>query len=86
MRTAKTDQTGQMPRLILVFAGRTCHFVGSIFIIAIRRTMTVTLHVNPKGIVFIFVCTCILFCNFVIVKLKFWMFFFFFYLKSALCI
>ena len=28
MRTAKTDQTGQMPRLICVFAGRTCHFVG----------------------------------------------------------
>ena len=27
-RTAKTDQTGQMPRLIWVFAGRTCHFVG----------------------------------------------------------
>ena len=23
-----TDQTGQMPRLIWVFAGRTCHFVG----------------------------------------------------------
>ena len=22
------DQTGRMPRLILVFAGRTCHFVG----------------------------------------------------------
>ena len=28
MRTAKTDQTGWMPRLIWVFAGRTCHFVG----------------------------------------------------------
>ena len=28
MQTAKTDQTGQMPRLILVFAGRICHFVG----------------------------------------------------------
>ena len=27
MRTAKTDQTGRMPRLI-VFAGRTCHFIG----------------------------------------------------------
>ena len=26
--TAKTDQTGRMPRLIWVFAGRTCHFVG----------------------------------------------------------
>ena len=28
MRTAKTDQTGHMPRLIWVFAGHTCHFVG----------------------------------------------------------
>ena len=28
MRTAKTDQTGRMPRLIWVFAGRTYHFVG----------------------------------------------------------
>ena len=28
MRTGKTDQTGQMPRLIWVFAGCTCHFVG----------------------------------------------------------
>ena len=27
MRTAKTDQTGRMPRLIQVFAGRTDHFV-----------------------------------------------------------
>ena len=23
-----SDQTGRMPRLILVFAGRTCHFAG----------------------------------------------------------
>ena len=29
-RTAKTseDQSGRIPRLILVFAGRTCHFVS----------------------------------------------------------
>ena len=25
-----SDQTGRMPRLIWVFAGRTCHFVGSV--------------------------------------------------------
>ena len=25
---SKTDQNGRMPRLIWVFAGRTCHFVG----------------------------------------------------------
>ena len=28
MRTVKTDQSGRMPRLIRVFAGHTCHFVG----------------------------------------------------------
>ena len=28
MQTAKTDQTGQMPRLVRVFVGRTGHFVG----------------------------------------------------------
>ena len=28
MRTATTDQTGRLPRLIRVFTGRTCHFVG----------------------------------------------------------
>ena len=27
MQTAKTDQTGQMPRLIWVFTGHTCHLV-----------------------------------------------------------
>ena len=27
VRTAKTEQTWRMPRLIWVFAGRTCHFV-----------------------------------------------------------
>ena len=27
-RTAKTDQTGRMPRLIRDFAGRICHFTG----------------------------------------------------------
>ena len=28
MQTAKTDQTGRMPRVIRVFAGHTGHFVG----------------------------------------------------------
>ena len=28
LTTFKTDQTERMPRLIWVFAGRTCHFVG----------------------------------------------------------
>ena len=28
VRMAKTDQTGWMPRLIWVFTGHTCHFVG----------------------------------------------------------
>ena len=35
MRTAKTDQTGRMPRLISVFAGRTCHYVS----LVMRRLM-----------------------------------------------
>ena len=30
MRTDNSDQTGRMLRLIWVFAGRTCHFVGFI--------------------------------------------------------
>ena len=38
MRTAKTDQTGRMPRLIRVFAGRTCHFVGFV----VRRLLITT--------------------------------------------
>ena len=32
IRTAKTDQTGRMPRLIRVFAGRTGHFVGFVML------------------------------------------------------
>ena len=32
MRTAKTDQTGRMPRMISVFAGRTGHFVDFIML------------------------------------------------------
>ena len=46
MRTAKTDQTGLMPRLLWVFAGHIEHFVGfvllrlkSSFIIIISETM-----------------------------------------------
>ena len=27
-----SDQTGRMPRLICVFAGRTCHFVGLVML------------------------------------------------------
>ena len=32
MGTANSDQTGRMPRLIWVFAGSTCHFVGFVMI------------------------------------------------------
>ena len=32
MRTAKTDQTGLMPRLIWVFAGCTCYFVSFVML------------------------------------------------------
>ena len=34
-----SDQTGRMPRLIWVFAGRTCHFVGFV----VRRLKWITL-------------------------------------------
>ena len=35
-----SDQTGWMPRLICIFAGRTCHFVG----FAMRRLISSSLH------------------------------------------
>ena len=39
MRTVKTlDQTGRMPRLIRVFAGRTGHFVGFVVLRLIFTT------------------------------------------------
>ena len=38
MRTAKTDQTGRLPRLIWVFAGRTCHIVGFVMMWLIYRS------------------------------------------------
>ena len=35
-----SDQTGRMPRLIWVFAGRTCHFVGFVMMrLKFRNTM-----------------------------------------------
>ena len=39
-----SDQTGRMPRLIWVFAGRTCHFVGFVMrqLIFIRKLNVVT--------------------------------------------
>ena len=36
-----SDQTGRMPRLICVFAGRTCYFVG-----LVRRWLILELHQN----------------------------------------
>ena len=42
MRTVKTDQNGQMPRLIWVFAGRTCQFVGFV----IRRLKCKVTFIN----------------------------------------
>ena len=35
-----SDQTGRMPRLIWVFAGRTCHFVGFVM----RRLIIITMN------------------------------------------
>ena len=39
-----SDQTGRMPRLIWVFAGRTCHFVGFVM----RRLMSRVVKPKPK--------------------------------------
>ena len=44
-RTAKTDQTGWMPRLIWVFAGCTGHFVGFVML---RLKYTVNDNGTPK--------------------------------------
>ena len=52
MRTAKTDQTGRMPRLIPVFAGRTGHFVvqrllcGLVCLFAARLCLLKGLFIN----------------------------------------
>ena len=43
-RTAKTDQTGRMPRLIWVFAGRTCLIVG--FVVTWLRYQYIMLLVS----------------------------------------
>ena len=43
MRTAKTDQTGQMPRLIWIFTGHTCYFVGFIIHHEAAQTSSQTL-------------------------------------------
>ena len=39
-----SDQTGRMPRLIWVFAGRTCHFVG--FVMKWLKSLVVTIISN----------------------------------------
>ena len=39
-----SDQTGQMPRLIWVLAGRTCHFVGFVM----RRLIWFRFKTSPK--------------------------------------
>ena len=39
-----SDQTGRMPRLIWVFAGRTCHFVGFVMRRLISVSMTTIMH------------------------------------------
>ena len=39
MQTEKTDQTGQMPRLIWIFAGRTGHFVS-----LVMRWLVLVMH------------------------------------------
>ena len=46
MQTAKTDQTGQMPRLIWVFAMRTGHFVGFVMLQLICLTQQAGFHMQ----------------------------------------
>ena len=48
--TAKTDQTGWMPRLIRVFAGHTGHFVGFVM----RRLILCKLYLSMKLLLFSF--------------------------------
>ena len=40
-----SDQTGQMPRLILVLAGRTGHFVGFVMLICASLAFQSTNHI-----------------------------------------
>ena len=56
-RTAKTpDQIGRMPRLIRVFAGHTCHFVGfvmrwlisKLFVLTHLKILTVIISKHQK--------------------------------------
>ena len=47
--TAKTDQTGQMPKLIWVFSGGTHHFVGFAVICLISIFFFFTLHSYHKS-------------------------------------
>ena len=50
-----SDQTGRMPRLIWVFAGRTCHFVGFVmrwlylFLQFIHKALTHCYHLNQPN-------------------------------------
>ena len=51
MWTEKTDQTGQMPKLIWIFAGCTGHFVGFVMM-WLKQTNYVTVATNYVGIIF----------------------------------
>ena len=48
-----SDQTGRMPRLIWVFAGRTCHFVGFVIStgsnLGIKRQQTTKMLIRLRG-------------------------------------
>ena len=52
MWTAKTDQTGRMPRLICVFAGCTCHFVGLLMRKLIFGYQTTNLIFGSHNLIF----------------------------------
>ena len=67
MQTAKTDQTGQMPKLIWVFTGRTYHFVGFVSMWLNYYIHMYVLSVNVLGLSDISGSKCML-------RLKLWWF------------
>ena len=53
-----SDQTGRIPRLICVFAGRTCHFVGFVT----RRLIYIYYYFNQHNLLEHLYCSFCMFC------------------------
>ena len=56
MQTAKTDQTGKMPRMIGVFTGRRVHFVGFTMCRLIKNVFSVCVISLREDL---FLCLCL---------------------------